>query len=357
MSGTHNTRPAAGGAPQPAWASRYDARDFPPFSYTSDGVVFSGRDPSDLRVATVERDAPDPFAGLRAWPGGFVDWADDEDARAAVVRHLGELAGLPEPPLLEPLDTYDAFGRDPRQFAQHGARGVSKAFWGLVRPESPHDLRPGGRHASAPAWRSVYEFLPWEDRRTAGATGPHPLLAPVLERAADAGIRDDRVRNAFGDPWNEERAGERIRLLLQVGLMEESQRDRWGRVGRTDEPGAPVETGVPMAFDHRVMLADALGRLRGKIKYLPDTLRTLMPDVFTLSELYDLVSSIAGRPLDKPNFWRLFTRHKSVQLVEKAGAGRPAPRRGRAPTTYAFLPEVPRMRLDPSLRFPFSGPR
>jgi hypothetical protein len=348
---------AAEDAPRPPWADRYDARAFPPFSYTSDGVVFSGRDPADLRVATVGRDAPDPFAGLRAWPGGFVDWADDVDARAAVVRHLHEQAGLPEPPFLEPLDTYDAFGRDPRQFAEHGARGVSKAFWGLVRPDSPHDLRPGGRHASDPAWRSVYDILPWEDRRSASASGPHPLLEPVLARAAVGGIGEDRVLNAFGDPWNEERAGERIRLLLRTEMVEESLRDRWGRIS-PGGPGRPPEaTGVPMAFDHRVMLADALGRLRGKIKYLPETLRTLMPDVFTLSELFELVSSIAGRPLDKPNFWRLFTRHKSVRLLEKVAPGRQAPRRGRAPTAYAFLPEVPRMRLDPSLRLPFVGPR
>lgn len=342
--------------PQPEWVDRYDARAFPSFSYTSDGIVFSGREVQDIRVATVRRDAPDPFAGFRAWPGGFVDWAADADARAAVVRHLDEQTGLPRPSFLEPLDTYDALGRDPRQFAKHGARGVSKAFWALVGPESPHDLHPGGRHGRLPAWNSVYEIVPWEDRRTAEPDEPHRLLDPLLSLAKRHSIAEARIRNGFGAPWNEERTGERIRLLLESGMLAESARDRWGRAPTSWQPPVAEDTGVALAFDHRVMLADALGRLRGKLKYLPETLRVLMPDAFPLSVLYRLVSAVSGRSLDKPNFWRMFTRHKSVQLLDRIDNREREPSGGRAVTRYRFRAGVPRLRLDPSLRFPFHSP-
>jgi len=341
----------------PAWTDRYDARDFPPFSYTADGVVFSFGKEAHLRVVTVERDAPDPFAGFRAWPGGFVAWEEDEDARATVLGRLRTL-GLEEPAYLEALDTYDAFGRDPRQFAPHGARGVSKAFWGALDRQARDEVREGGRHARAPRWEDVYELLPWEDRRHGGAQEPHPLLEPLLSLVSEhAELSGERVVNAFGSPWNEERAGERIRILLDARILPEAVRDRWGRLPTGWQPPIATHLGNQMAFDHRVMLADALARLRGKIKYLPATLRVLAGSTFTLPDLFDVVSAVSGRPLDKPNFWRMLTRSKSAHLVEPTGRKADGSVRPGPPATlYRFVPEVHHLRLDPSLRWPFAGP-
>ena len=67
-----------------------------------------------------------------------------------------------------------------------------------------------------------------------------------------------------------------------------------------------------MRFDHRRILATAIARLRGKLKYRPVVFE-LMPREFTLTELQRTVEAISGRRLHKQNFRR---------LVEAGGAGR-----------------------------------
>ena len=81
-----------------------------------------------------------------------------------------------------------------------------------------------------------------------------------------------------------------------------------------------------MAFDHRRMLATAIARLRGKIKYRPVVFE-LMPPAFTLLQLQRTVEALAGIRLHKQNFRRLA---EAQGLVEETGesttetGGRPA---------------------------------
>ena len=81
-----------------------------------------------------------------------------------------------------------------------------------------------------------------------------------------------------------------------------------------------------MHMDHRRILATAISRLRGKLKYRPVVFE-LMPDSFTLTQLQACVEAISGRHLHKQNFRRLV---ENGHLVEPTGAtsmvtgGRPA---------------------------------
>jgi hypothetical protein len=81
-----------------------------------------------------------------------------------------------------------------------------------------------------------------------------------------------------------------------------------------------------MAFDHRRMVATALGRVRGKIQYRP-VIFELLPATFTLFKLQRVVEALAGLRLHKQNFRRLVDR---AGLVEGVGrfddqtGGRPA---------------------------------
>ena len=81
-----------------------------------------------------------------------------------------------------------------------------------------------------------------------------------------------------------------------------------------------------MRFDHRRILATAISRLRGKIKYRPVVFE-LMAEEFTLTQLQQTVEAISGRHLHKQNFRRLV---EQARLVEPTGAtesstgGRPA---------------------------------
>ena len=91
----------------------------------------------------------------------------------------------------------------------------------------------------------------------------------------------------------------------------------------TIEHGRPT---VPMAFDHRRVLATAIGRLRGKIKYRPVVFE-LMPPTFTLFQLQRTVEALSGTNLHKQNFRRLVAQQGLVEEtddVTSGATGRPA---------------------------------
>lgn len=354
----------------PAWARAYDAGEHPRFAYTGDALVFGlrERDPlapdgRDLVAAIVERGRP-PFAGYDAWPGGFVEWDTDESAEAAAARELEEEAGLRRIGYSEPLDTYDANGRDPRQFAgaweegrgwvSRGARVVSRAF--LYLSDGLPDLCAAeGEDAVRPRWVDVADHLPWEDLRSAHGHQSREACQRMLRGWADGDrVRLRRISRAFaGDSeWSEERAGERVRLLLEAQALEESARDRWGRTpGDWDNPLGAFG-GRPLAFDHRMMMADALGRVRGKIKYVPRLLRALTGPDPTMVELWWSVAAVAGRPVDKSNFWRLFSR--AGHIVERTGRKQMREGAGPLPEIYRYTVGIDGLRLDPALRLPFT---
>jgi hypothetical protein len=81
-----------------------------------------------------------------------------------------------------------------------------------------------------------------------------------------------------------------------------------------------------MMFDHRRILATAMSRLRGKLKYRP-VIFELVPATFTLFELQRVVEAILGSYLHKQNFRRLVEQGGLVeptgQVASRTG-GRPA---------------------------------
>ena len=136
---------------------------------------------------------------------------------------------------------------------------------------------------------------------------------------------------------------ERYELLFEAGLVPEALRD-------AQPPASPkvrLAPGQPMALDHRRILATAIGRLRGKIKYRP-VIFELMPASFTLLELQKTVEALSGVRLHKQNFRRLV---EMQGLVEETGevttetGGRPA-------RLVRFRREVLVERPAPGVRLP-----
>lgn len=214
------------------------------------------------------------------------------------------------------------------------ARVISVGYLALA-PE------PAKVAAGDAQWRSWYDFFPWEDWRR----GAPPVLArtlmPSLAAWADRGDSDRRRADrharaalAFGlgdAGWEEERTLERYELLYEAGLVDEAARRRDGA-----EPAA--NAGLSMTSDHRRILATAIGRLRGKLKYRP-VIFELMPETFTLLSLQRTVEAIVGFTLHKQNFRRSVI---DGGLVEKTAdlapqtSGRPA----------ALFRVAPSVRLD-----------
>lgn len=241
---------------------------------------------------------------------------------------------------VEQLYTFGDRNRDPRERAG-GSRVVSIGYLALVREDAPHG-------AGDAEWANCYDFLPWEDWRHGRPAILDRVICPALDKWAEAAPeerqqRRDRVSITFatGDAlWDVERVLDRYELLYEAGLVREAARDREQSTGEDD-------TGRSFALDHRRILATALGRLRGKIKYRPVVFELLAP-AFTLLNLQNVVEALSGVGLHKQNFRRLVTNNRLVEPtgeIETAARGRPA-------ALFRFRREVLRERPQPGVGLP-----
>jgi hypothetical protein len=274
-----------------------------------------------------------PFSPLqhRTFEGGLRAW---------VHRQTGLELGY-----AEQLYTFGDRGRNAEP-GDVGPHLVSIGYLALTQAKSSLDVQHG-------AWRSWYHYFPWEDWRRGRPEILESAIEPRLrewiaaQRAnpAQPVSRQDRVRICFaldGAGWDEEKVLERYELLYEAGLVEEAVRDERDAARQWSER---PRLGVPMRFDHRRILATAIGRVRAKIKYRP-VIFELMPDDFTLFELQRTVEAILGPHLHKQNFRRLV---EGAGLVETTGevkmrtGGRPA-------KLYRFRREVLLERPAPGVR-------
>ncbi len=223
---------------------------------------------------------------------------------------------------------------------------VSIGYLALTQAKPPLEAQNG-------VWRSWYQYFPWEDWRRGRPDILESTIEPRMREwvsaqrgAASQPIsRQERVRMCFaleGATWDEEKVLERYELLYEAGLVDEAARDGRDTSRQWDER---PRLGLPMRFDHRRILATAIGRVRAKIKYRP-VIFELMPDDFTLFELQRTVEAILGPHLHKQNFRRLV---EGAGLVEPTGevkmrtGGRPA-------KLYRFRREVLLERPAPGVR-------
>jgi hypothetical protein len=283
------------------------------------------------RVLTV-RIGHDPIEALPSGPLEVEHRTLEVGLRAWVERQTAQKLGY-----VEQLYTFG--DRDRVEDARAG-RALTVAYLALVR-----EARSGG--AGEALWQSWYRYFPWEDWR-AGQPATLALLETRLGSWARQGaseterrLRVERLGLAFARSWNEELVLERYELLYEAGLIHECWRDL-GRPAPVD--GGPV-FGAPMAADHRRILATAIGRLRGKIKYRPVVFE-LMPPAFTLLQLQRTVEALSGVRLHKQNFRRL-VEHQG--LVEETG-GISAETGGRPARMVRFRREVLLERPAPGLR-------
>ncbi len=148
-----------------------------------------------------------------------------------------------------------------------------------------------------------------------------------MPASKNAAARLSRVQLAFGlddQPWIEERTLERYELLYEAGLAPEATRDS----ARRTVEGLPARrAGEPMISDHRRILATAIGRLRGKIKYRPVVFELMPEKLHAARPAEGRSRPILGLPLHKQNFRRSLDRSGLVVGLEQftqATGGRPA---------------------------------
>ncbi|MBN1569696.1 MAG: hypothetical protein JXA73_17765 [Acidobacteria bacterium] len=321
------------------------------------------------RILTVRRPDHSLAGGLKphgdifhpespdAIPFGPFDPANDRTLELGLRRWVREQTGL-ELGYVEQLYTFGDKNRDPLE-CEGGPRVVSVAYVALIR-----EGKPSG--TAGADWRQCYLFLPWENWRGGRPQVIDDYIEPALNEWIDSGPnprvrreRRERVDINFGlggAPWVPERVLERYELIYEIDLAVEALRDRNPKSTDPSAPsGKPIrepgdwtsQLGRPMALDHRRILATALGRLRGKLKYRPVVFE-LLPPTFTLFQLQRVVEALAGVPLHKQNLRRLVEKGGLVegtgQFDQRTG-GRPA-------KLFRFRRDVLRERPAPGVGFP-----
>ena len=247
---------------------------------------------------------------------------------------------------VEQLYTFGDRHRDPRELAG-GPRLVSVGYLALVR-----QVPLSG--AGEAEWHNWYDFFPWEDWREGRPAivdqAIRPNLLSWIEAIGDGDESQtyrERLAIAFGTeaaPWDFERVLERYELLYEAGMIGEALRDAQIRAALSGKPDPQPDDqtlaiaerlGTPMALDNRRVLATALGRIRGKLKYRP-VVFDLLPPTFTLLQLQLVVEALGGVRLHKQNFRRLVI---NGGLVEPTGQ-RDSQSRGRPAELFRFRREV-----------------
>jgi len=281
-------------------------------------------------ILAVTRDEPRvmtiPWSEMAALPFGDLDSEGDRTLELALRRWVRQQTGL-ELGYVEQLYSFGDRARD----RVPGVRMISIAYLALVREAAI----PPQVNAS---WRNVYDFLPWEDWRKGPPDALNKQLAAALKtwRGADSAARRLRSQVTFGlegASWDGNRVLERYELLYEIGVVQES-----GSGG----PGM----GEAMGLDHRRMLATALARIRGKLRYRP-VIFEMLPEEFTLLQLQKAVEALAGVPVHKQNFRRLV---EQGGLVE--GTGQLTRSIGRPAELFHFRREVLRERPAPGVGLP-----
>lgn len=329
-------------------------------------AVIMSADQDEARVLIIKDkdlglgDDADNVDGL---PSGPFDPGQDRTLNLSLRRWIYELTSL-SVGYIEQLYTFGNKFRDLRE-AQGGPRYLSVSYLGLMQEKEP-------REGVSAYWRPIYDYLPWEDWREGRPAMISDLILPELERwCVEASSADEvrqrraRVRMTFGDEkggYDHEKVLQRFELLYDAGLVGEAHRDHamiqssnagllkisreLGAVSGLKEVADKISP-ITMAMDHRRILASALERMRGKIRYRPLVFE-VMPEQFTLFYLQRVVEAFSGVRLHKQNFRRLVQNEKLVEETGKMDSSS----RGRPAALFQFREQVLYERPAPGVGLP-----
>jgi len=166
------------------------------------------------------------------------------------------------------------------------------------------------------------------------------------ELAEETGVTDLYLEQlyTFGDPGRDPRG--RTVSVAYYALVDRLTHRPAAASDARSAGWFPADAAPPLAFDHDRILAMALQRLRGKVRYQPIGFE-LLPEKFTLTQLQRLYETILGVPLDKRNFRKkILGMHLLVALdeFERDVAHRAA-------RLYRFDPESYRALAEQGLHF------
>ena len=248
----------------------YNPNKFDRLSLTTDILIFSVSDELQANyrklnkkyfsILLVKRDTY-PFKDKWCLPGGFVKI--DEDIEDAATRILREEANIDDI-YLEQLYTYGDPKRDPRM------RIISTSYMALIDKN-----RLSSNVSNNASWFNVI----------------------VLE--------DKKEINVTLDNGNET-----IKFKIKKTLKEKT----------TDRYKYEILENDKIAFDHPLVIASGISRLKNKLEYT-DIVFNMMPNYFTLGELQQVYEVILGKKLLDPAFRRIIANKVEKTDKMKTGGG------------------------------------
>ena len=121
------------------------------------------------------------------------------------------------------------------------------------------------------------------------------------ELAEETGLRDIFPEQLFTFGATDRDPRERVVSVAYYALVSLADHKPQAATDARQAAWFSVEAVPDLAFDHPHILATALARLRGKVRYEPIGFE-LLPARFTLSQLQHLYEVVLQEPLDKRNF-------------------------------------------------------
>ena len=252
----------------------YDSSVFEKLSMTTDIIIFSVSNGNRTNyrklkekyfsVLLVKRNTY-PYKEKWCLPGGFLNM--DETLDEAATRILATETNLHNI-YMEQLYTFSDLNRDPRM------RIVSTSYMALVDKNRLND--------------KLYPNASW-------------FNMIILE--------DEKGINIMFDNGIEE-----FNIVLEKHLIEKT-------TGRYDYV---VVKNDHLAFDHALVLATGISRLKNKIEYT-DIVFNMMPEYFSLGELQQVYEVILGKKLLDPAFRRIIAdKVEKTDKIKTGGGHRPS---------------------------------
>ena len=248
----------------------YNSKDYDLLSLTTDILIFSVSNGVQenyrklnkkyFSVLLVKRDTY-PFKDKWCLPGGFIGINEDlEDAAKRILKQETNIDDI----YLEQLYTYGEPNRDPRM------RIISTSYMALIDKN-----RLINKISSNASWFNVL----------------------VLEDKKHINITLDNGE-------------ETIKFIIKKTLKEKT----------TDRYKYEIEQNDSLAFDHALVIATGISRLKNKLEYT-DIVFNMMPKYFTLGELQQVYEVILGKKILDPAFRRIIANKVEKTDKMKLGGG------------------------------------
>lgn len=155
------------------------------------------------------------------------------------------------------------------------------------------------------------------------------------ELREETGVADVYLQQlrAFGDPGRDPRTW--VITVAYTALIPSDTLTLRADTDAADALWFPIDDlPQPLAFDHEQILEAALGALRERLDTRSQTVRSLLPNRFTLTQMQEVYEILLGTPLDKRNFRKWVTTMGLVTPTDQTVRGQHRPAQ-----LYEFAPD------------------